>query len=306
MSSDCIPLDVVSQAWLNDCALEAKRQTDLGRLPTYIPVLGSIPPDRFALAISTVTGREEGVGDRCLRFPLMSVIKPFLLLYLLEQVGMETVFSTVGMQSSDQSYNSLSQLELDQGFPRNPMLNSGAIALCGQLALLHHDGCMAFCDWMNDQAQTYLTLDQMVLDSVRSLPNDRNRAIVKYLSQSGQLLSSAAAALNMYEQVCCLAATITDLARLGRLLVSDAIAAPHRQTVLALMMTCGLYEYSSQFAVEVGLPAKSGVSGAILAVVPRQGAIACYSPPLDAIGNSIAGVWVLRQLSSIANLNVFG
>jgi glutaminase len=306
MPSARIPLDAVSQEWLHECALEAKRQTDLGQLPTYIPALGTLTPDRFALAVSTVSGRELDVGDRSLSFPLMSVIKPFLVLYLLETVGTGAVFSHVGMQPSDQSYNSLMQLELDNGFPRNPMLNSGAIALCGQLAALHPNGCERFCDWLNTQAQTHLKLDQMVLDSVQSRPNDRNRTIAKHLSQADHLVSSAADALNVYEHVCCLAATVTDMVRLGMLLVSDAIAAPHRRAVLALMTTCGLYEYSAQFALEVGLPAKSGVSGAVLAIVPRQGAIACYSPPLDAVGNSIAGIWVLRQLSSIADLSLFG
>ena len=302
-----IPLDLVSVDALESLANNAQQHTQSGQLPTYIPALGQANPDGFSVHLLTITGQAIQVGDRPLPFALMSVMKPFILLYALEQVGAESVLRSVGIQPSDHAYNSLAQLEADRGFPRNPMINSGAIALCSRLpGATPHERCHRLCQWLNDQAQTRLTLDETILASVRDRPNEQNQAIARYLDVTDHLATSAAEALDLYEQLCCLSGTVSDLAQLGLLLVAGAIAPRHRQLVTALMMTCGLYQYSGRFAVEVGLPAKSGVSGAVLALVPRQGAIACYSPPLDAIGNSAASIWFLRQLAAQADLNVFG
>jgi glutaminase len=146
-----------------------------------------------------------------------------------------------------------------------------------------------------------------MLNSVRSVPNESNLAIARFLAQAGYV-EAEEIALDTYNHVCCLSGTIADLARLGMLLVqgNKVISLQHRRIVNALMTTCGLYQASGRFAVEVGLPTKSGVSGAILSVVPNQGAIACYSPALDEAGNSKAGLFLLRQLAQELNLSVFG
>lgn len=299
------PLDTLTPAQLDALAREAVQQAQTGQLPTYIPALEAASADEFAAYIHTVSGQCLGVGDRSIMFPLMSVIKPFLLLYLLERLGEAAVFQWVGVQTSEYAYNSLVQLEADNGFPRNPMLNSGAIALCGLLGQADR-AWEPFCRWLNEQAQVNLQMDHDVLASVRSLPNERNRAIAQYLASTEHLAAPADTALGLYEAICCISANVFDLAQLGLLLVSDRLPARSRQVVTALMTTCGLYQYSSAFAVDVGLPCKSGVSGAVLAVVPRQGAIACYSPPLDIIGNSVASLWFLRQLVSSHDLHLFG
>jgi glutaminase len=299
--------DALSAEQLEAWVTQARHQTQAGTLPRYIPALGTANPDGLAVHMATVQGRHWSAGDRHLSFALMSVIKPFVVLYACDQLGLDAVQRLVGVQPSDYPYNSLTQLERDRGFPRNPMLNSGAITLCSALpGNTPSDRGQGLCQWLNAQAQTTLALDMAMLKSVRDRPNDRNQAIAHYLDMTDHLVSSAQDALDVYEQVCCLAGTVQDLAQLGLLLVSDSIAPPHRQRVTALMLTCGLYEYSSTFAVEVGIPAKSGVSGAVLAIVPRQGAIACYSPPLDAIGNSAAGLWLLRQIATSLRLSLFG
>lgn len=299
-------LAVLTQADLDAWVAQARRFTLKGRLPDYIPQLARI--DARLLAVGVCLGTRTLVsGDFAQRFVLMSVIKPFLLLYLLEQVGVERVFQQVGMQPSDQSFYSIAQLKFDRGRPRNPMINSGAIALTGLMPKTSSsEQREAFQNWLNDRAQTRISLDQKALDSVQSLPNETNRTIADLLVQS-QFLDRADRALDTYNQLCCLSSTIADLAQLGLLLAKPHpnISPLHQQIVSALMLTCGLYEVSGTFAVKVGLPMKSGVSGALIAIVPKQGAIACYSPAIDSVGNSVAGLFLIEKLAQELGLSIF-
>jgi glutaminase len=293
-----------SQSELNQWALTARQESSQGHLPTYIPRLAIAPPQAFAAEIHAVTGEVYAVGEVECQFPLMSVIKPFIFLYLLERWGTAQVLAHVGIQPSALPFNALEQLQQDGGFPRNPLINSGAIALAALLpGATPAIACGELQTWLNQQAGCELTLDQEMLASVQSVRNPRNWAIAQELHRTGHLARSVEMSLAIYEQVCCLAGTVADLARLGLLLVNPAspLAAVHRQQVQTVMATCGLYEQSEHFMQTVGLPAKSGVSGALLALVRNGGAIACYGPPLDATGNSVAGMAFIRQVA--ANLN---
>lgn len=295
----------LTQANLEAWVAQARRFTLQGRLPDYIPQLAQV--DARALAVQTIAHQNLAAGDSAKPFVLMSVIKPFLLLYLLEQVGIERVFQQVGMEPSDQPFHSIAQLKHDEGHPRNPMINSGAIALTGLMPKASGtERCEAFRKWLNDRAETQFVLDRNALDSVRSLPNQTNRAIADLLVQH-QLLDRGDLAIDTYNQLCCLSGTIADLARLGLLLAKphDLITPTHQQIVSALMLTCGLYEASATFAVRVGLPMKSGVSGALLAIVPKQGSIACYSPAINPVGNSVAGLFLVEKLSQELGLSIF-
>jgi glutaminase len=212
------------------------------------------------------------------------------------------------MEPSDQPFHSIAQLKIDQGRPRNPMINSGAIAMAGLMSAPSGNArCELFRRWLNHYAQTRLVLDQKVLASVRSLPNETNRTIAELLCQHGYL-DQVGIVLDTYNQLCCLSGTISDLARLGLLLTHSRsdISPENQRIVSALMLTCGLYEASGRFAVQVGLPTKSGVSGAFLSIVPKQGAIACYSPAIDEVGNSVASLFLVEKLSQALNLSIFG
>ena len=277
------------------------------KLPDYIPLLAQANPTWFAVHIQGINGQIHSTGDIHLSFPLMSVIKPFVLLFLLEQLGTEAVFERVGMEPSHEPFNSLKQLQADQGWPRNPMINSGAIALASLLPGLDaRSRCESLCQWLNQRAGCQLSLDELMLSSVLSAPNERNRAIASLLARSAYV-DAAETALDTYNHICCLSGTVADLALLGTLLVrGEKSSSPkHRRTVNALMTTCGLYQTSGCFAVEVGLPTKSGVSGAMLTVVPSQCAIACYSPALNQAGNSKACLSLLQQLTQAVDLSVF-
>ncbi len=300
-------LATLTQAQLNAWVIQAQTHTQSGQLPDYIPLLAQANSTWFAVQVQGIDGQIYSAGDVTLTFPLMSVIKPFVLLFLLEHLGAKAVFSRVGIEPSDEPFNSLRQLQADGGRPRNPMINSGAIALASLLPGQNaRSRCESLCQWLNQRSKCHLFLDEAMLNSVRSVPNERNRAIATLLAESGYL-DAVETALDTYNHLCCLSGTVADLALLGMLLVQhNSMRLPeNRRIVNALMSTCGLYQASGRFAVQVGLPTKSGVSGAIVSVVPSQGAIACYSPTLDQTGNSKAGLFLLQQLSQALNLSVF-
>ena len=308
MTSPSVGLAALTQAQLDAWAIQAETHTQVGQLPDYIPLLAHANPSRFAVQINSINGSIYSSGDRTAVFPLMSVVKPFVLLFLLEQLGIKAVFERVGMEPSDEAFNSLKQLQADQGWPRNPMINSGAIALASMLPGQDaRSRCDSLRQWLNQHADCHLFLDEPMLTSVRAAGGKSNRAIARELAKFGYL-EGEETALDTYNQVCCLSGTVADLASLGMLLVQckRGILPQHRRTVNALMSTCGLYQASARFAVQVGLPTKSGVSGALLSVVPVQGAIACYSPILDDAGNSKAGLFLLEQLTQSLNLSLFG
>jgi glutaminase len=292
------------QAWV----AEVQPMTRHGQLPHYIPQLATIDADIVSIAVCTADGQCWQAGKTATPFTLMSVMKPFLLLFLLEALGADAVFDRVGTQPSDQPFYSLKQLAADRGFPRNPMINSGAITLANLVpGRSGSEKCETLRQWLNHQAGVNLTLDPAMLASVRSLPNDSNRAIAQVLQQS-QAIADLELALDAYNQLCCLQTQAQDLAKLGLLLAHQPQAKIQRQSqriVNAMMLSCGLYEASADWAVRIGLPMKSGVSGGILAIVPHQGAIGIYAPAIDDIGNSVAGALLLEKMVNELNLSLF-
>ena len=308
MNSPPTRFAALTQAQLDNWVDQAKVYAHTGRLPDYIPLLAQADAEQVAIAIQAIDGQAYLAGAIDQPFALMSVVKPLLLLFLLETSGWDAVFDRVGMEPSEQSFHSLTQLNADRGFPRNPMLNSGAIALAAMLpGAKGVERCEALRLWLNQASGSRFVLDQAMLASVRSLRNEANRAIAEVLLKAGSI-SHIETTLDTYNHICCLSGTVADLAQVGLLLAQPnaPMQSVHQRAVNALMLTCGLYEASGRFAVRIGLPIKSGVSGALLSIVPGQGAIACYSPTLDTTGNSIAGLFLLEQLTQRLNLSVFG
>ncbi|CCI09794.1 glutaminase [Microcystis aeruginosa] len=278
------------QAWIGEVHLLDRK----GQTPYYIPVLNRVNPEVFALQIHCLEGEILSWGDETVTFPLMSVIKPFLLLYLLNHLGEDAVFRRVGKQASSYPFNSLTQLQEDSGFPRNPLINSGAIALADLLGgETPESRCENLLLWLNKMGNCQLFLDRSVLESVHSYPNVHNQALSLELEKNGYI-SHRYLALETYNRICCLSGKIADLANLGKLI----LAAPFGEIILEIMTNCGLYEASQQFAIEVGFPTKSGVSGALLSILSDEGVIACYSPLLNEQGNSVLGLDLLTKLSN--------
>ncbi len=290
--------------WVEQAKVQAKR----GRVIDRIPQLAKANPGWFAAHICCESGKSLSFGDIACIFPLMSVIKTFSLLYLLERFGAETVFKWVGMKPSDAPFNSLEQLVSDRGHPRNPMINSGAITLANKLPGKDaNQRTLLFCQWLNQLAGCKLSLDEVMLASVRLTRSTANVAIANYLAEAGHL-ENLETSLDTYEQICCISGRVEDLALLGKLLACEnsRLSAQNRRIVNAVMLTCGLYEASAQFAVKIGLPMKSGIGGGLVAIVPGEGAIACYSPGLDDIGNPVGAIAFVEALAQELQLSIFG
>ncbi|MDZ8093094.1 MAG: glutaminase A [Nostoc sp. DedQUE05] len=301
-------LDKLTTKDLSVWVQQAKTQAKQGRVIDRIPQLALANPGWFAVHICCESGYTISFGDTACVFPLMSVIKTFSLLYLLEHLGAETVFGWVGVEPSDAPFNSLEQLISDRAHPRNPMINSGAITLSekfpGQNA---NQRTLLFCQWLNQLAGCQLSLDKVMLASVRLTRSTANEAIANYLAEAGHL-ENIETALDTYEQICCISGQVEDLALLGKLLACENsyLSAQNRRIVNAVMLTCGLYEASAEFAVRIGLPMKSGIGGGLVAIVPGEGAIACYSPALDGVGNPVAGLAFVEALAQELQLSIFG
>lgn len=286
---------------------QSKTQATQGKVIERIPQLAIVNPNRFAVHISCEPGENYSLGDTACVFPFMSVIKPFSLLYLLEYYGVKQVLQWVGVKSSDAPFNSLVQLIADNGYPRNPMINSGAITLADKLPGKDGNECtQLFCEWLNKLADTQLYIDANILASVRASRSQINIDITNYLYEAGHL-NNIELSLDVYEQICCISGTVEDLAKLGKVLAckSEVIKNQHRQIVNAVMLTCGLYEASAEYAVKIGLPIKSGIGGGLVAIIPNQGAIASYSPALDIVGNPVAGLALMETLSQSLQLSIF-
>ncbi|MCC5613576.1 glutaminase A [Nostoc sp. CHAB 5836] len=291
-------------AWIQ----QAKTQAERGQVADRIPQLAKANLGWFAVHICCESGKTISFGDTACVFPLMSVIKTFSLLYLLEHFGAETVFGWVGVEASDAPFNSLEQLIADRGHPRNPMINSGAITLSDKLPGKDaNQRTSLFCQWLNQLAGCQLYLDEVMLASVRLNRSTANEAIANYLAQTGHL-ENIETALDTYEQICCISGRVEDLGLLGKLLACEngCLSSQNRQIVNAVMSICGLYQASAKFAVRVGLPMKSGIGGGLVAIVPSEGAIACYSPGLDRVGNPVGAIAFVEALAQELQLSVFG
>jgi glutaminase len=286
---------------------QAKTQAAQGKVIERIPQLALANPNSFAVYISCESRDNYSLGDTACVFPFMSVIKPFSLLYLLEYYGATQVLQWVGVKPSDAPFNSLAQLIADNGHPRNSMINSGAITLADKLPGNDANECtQLFCKWLNELANTQLYIDVNILTSVRASRSQINIDITNYLHETGNL-KNIELSLDVYEQICCISGTVEDLAKLGTVLAykSEFIKNQHRQIVNSVMLTCGLYEASAEYAVKIGLPIKSGIGGGLVAIIPNHGAIASYSPALDIVGNPVAGLALMETLSQNLQLSIF-
>jgi glutaminase len=284
-----------------------------GEVATYIPELARVAPDDFGLSLVTSEGRLFEAGHCDTAFTIQSISKPFTFGMALEQLGRDAVMRHVGVEPSGDPFNSI-ELQSGTNRPFNPMVNSGAITVT---ALLHHvHGPQTFeyvLDRFSRLAGRTLSMDVDVYESERRTGH-RNRAIAHLLLNFGMVPGEAEAALDVYFRQCAIKTTCRDLATMAATLsnmgrhpiTGDSVFELGTvKDMLSIMFTCGMYDYSGQWAFRVGMPAKSGVGGGVIAVVNRQLGIGIYSPRLDAYGNSCRGVEVCAELSSRLGLHVF-
>lgn len=309
--------DLPAARHTDECLRSAHaRYADLpeGIVADYIPALAAADPDQFGLSLVGVDGSSSRVGDSDALFTIQSISKAYVLALASEAIGHEELHRTVGVNNTGLPFNSVIALELNEGDPMNPMVNAGAIAttalVAGQSAddkwSTIHRGLEAF-------AGRRLDVDEEVFRS-ESATNHRNRGIASLLESYGRLRVDSPGIVDAYTRQCSVLVTATDLAVMGATLADGGVNPITRERVvsaevcrdtLAVLAACGMYERSGEWLFEIGIPAKSGVSGGIVAIAPGKGAIGTFSPPLDAAGNSVRGQRACAYLSRELGMNVF-
>ncbi len=300
------------QRMIEDIGGEVRPLFARGRVADYIPALACIPRDKFGMAVVTVEGEEAVAGDAREPFSIQSISKLFTLTLALRHVG-EKLWKRVGREPSGSAFNSLVQLEYEHGIPRNPFINAGAHVVTDALmgARPHlRDTLLAFVrELAGNDAIAY---DDVVARS-EAETGFRNRALANFLKAEGNLHAAVDDVLDLYFHQCALAMSCLDLARATLFLAhggrgrdgARVVSVAQAKRINALMQTCGTYDAAGEFAFRIGIPAKSGVGGGIVAVVPRRLAVAVWSPAVDPLGNSVAGARALELFSARTGLSVF-
>lgn len=290
------------QTLLNRIEREARPLAQDGQVADYIPALANTPADRLGVAVCFAGGDEFVAGDSEEPFSIQSVSKVFNLAFTLDEIG-EDLWRRVGREPSGMRFNSLILLEQENGIPRNPLINPGAIVVTDAMLERRTDWARAFLERMRELSENAgIQIDEEVFASEET-HGDLNRAIAWYLKAKGNLHLHPDAATRAYFRHCSTAMSCRDVARAARFLIgpkegADLCRATHRRRrIRAVMRTCGLYDAAGDFAYRVGLPAKSGVGGGIVAISPGRYSACVWSPPLDAKGNSVAGVRALEMLT---------
>lgn len=283
-----------------------------GEVSKSIPALAQMDPDSFAISVATASGKLFEVGDIKTNFTIQSISKPFTYGLALEQYGSEFVESKVGIEPTGEDFDTVIKLD-DRGRPYNPMVNSGAIAvtsLINAVSKKSRDEEIQNC--LSNFAGRRLKLHNPTYKSEKDT-GDKNYAIGHLLKHFQILGKNIKTDLELYFKQCSLEVTSTDLAIMGATLANngvnpitkkECVSPENLRHMLSIILTCGMYNYSGEWVFDIGVPAKSGISGGILMIVPGLMAISVYSPRLDKRGNSIRGIKVCEELSKKFNLHI--
>lgn len=293
-----------------------KKYGNDGQLASYIPALLEANPNDLGVAIVDVEGRKYYAGQCEKNFTIQSISKVVSLILALGDNGRTNVFKRVDVEPTGDGFNSIVNLETkDKKRPYNPMINAGAIATT---SLIYgedgEDKLERIIKFMRKATNNpNISINEEVYVSERRT-GDRNRALAYFMKSNGMLQGDVEEILELYFRQCSIEANAIDLAMFGSVLANDGVTPWNGERLMSretcrivktIMVTCGMYDASGEFAVHIGIPAKSGVGGGILATVPRRMGIGVYGPALDKKGNSLAGIHVLKDLSEVLDLSIF-
>lgn len=305
---------VMDNDMLESILTQVRPLTGQGKVADYIPALASVEANKLAIAVSTIDGRHFQAGDADERFSIQSISKVLSLVVAMDHYQEEEIWQRVGKDPSGHPFNSLLQLEIEQGKPRNPFINAGALVVCDMLQSrlsAPRQRMLEVVRQLSDVSD--ITYDSKVARSEFD-HSARNAAIAWLMKSFGNFHNDVATVLQNYFHYCALKMSCVELAKTF-LFLADQGRAPHltrpvisplqSRQVNALMATSGMYQSAGEFAWRVGLPAKSGVGGGIVAIVPHEMAICVWSPALDEAGNSLAGIAMLEALSHQLGRSVY-
>ena len=303
-------------AAVTEIAIEMAAREARGVVAGYIPELARVDPRQFGLAVVDARGEVHAGGDVDTPFSIQSVSKVFTLTLALGMVG-DQLWRRVGREPSGNPFNSIVQLEYERGIPRNPFINAGAIAVTDVILSSHQprEALGEILRFLRSlAADNTICIDQAVAESEKRT-GFRNVALANYMKSFGVIEQTVEHTLGVYFHHCAVAMSCRQLALAMQFLAHDgvnpatgrSVVSPERaRRINALMLTCGHYDGSGEFAYRVGLPGKSGVGGGILAIAPGKASIAVWSPGLDAAGNSHLGRIALETLTKRMGWSVFG
>ncbi|PXX47243.1 glutaminase [Undibacterium pigrum] len=284
-----------------------------GKVASYIPELSKVSTQHFGMAVYCLDGSTYSIGDSQQKFSLQSVTKLFALALAFSREG-DAIWERVGREPSGNPFNSLVQLEYERGKPRNPFINAGALVIADILSARFVQSDIAVQQFARTiSGEPTIDFDMAVAQSERQTAH-RNYAIAHLMKDFGNLHNPVKTVIDSYCRQCSLTMTCAELAKAGGFLANHGSVPWSGQRILdassskrlnALMLTCGTYDAAGDFAYRVGLPAKSGVGGGILALVPGELAVAVWSPGLDATGNSLAGTYALERFTTLTARSIF-
>ncbi|MEV6107712.1 glutaminase A [Streptomyces sp. NPDC051940] len=324
------------QPLLDEIAAKVRSEVGRGAVASYIPALACVDIDHFGMAVADVEGRVAGVGDWRRPFSVQSISKLFTLALVLaerkgerepdteretepegepgtEDRGSEDIWRRVGREPSGNPFNSLVQLEYEDGIPRNPFINAGSLVVTDRLLTLTGDARGALRAFLRTESCNRTVDFNIAVADSEAEHGHRNAALAHFMADYGNLDNDVADVLAHYFSQCSIEMSCRDLALAAGFLArhglrgdgSRLLSVRAAKQVNAVMLTCGAYDAAGEFAYRVGLPGKSGVGGGIVAVVPGRCAVAVWSPGIDEQGNSVAGVAALDHFTTLTGWSVF-
>lgn len=298
---------------IDEIAMEVAPLLGQGLTADYIPELAKISPQKFGMAVRTANGDLFTVGDADERFSIQSISKLFTLTLAMISEG-DSLWQRTGREASGSAFNSLVQLEYENGIPRNPFINAGALVVTDVIISRLSNAKQSVMDFVRDLCNKSDIKFDLAVAKSESKTGHRNRALAHFLKSFGNLHNDTDAVLDAYFHHCAIAMTCVELADACMYLVRDGFNPISNKRVTtesqakyinSLMLTCGTYDDVGDFAYRVGLPGKSGVGGEIVAVMPDEFSVCVWSPGLNKSGNSLAGVKALELFTTKTGVSIF-
>ncbi len=301
------------QKVINEIYQTIHNQENVGQVASYIPELSKVDPNNFGVCLRTIENEIFGVGDWKTKFSIQSISKVLSLSLAYKILG-DSIWKRVGVEPSGNPFNSLIQLETDNGIPRNPLINAGAMVICDILISHTENATNDFLQFVRKIcSNNNINYSESIAQSEKAT-GYRNIALCNFIKSFGNIENDPAEVLDFYFHMCSIEMSCQNLTKTFMFLTDNKFRTPENERVLntsqakrinAIMETCGFYDESGEFAFKVGLPGKSGVGGGILALHPNEYCIAIWSPKLNKKGNSSRGMKFLESFTTKTNSSIF-
>ena len=313
LSSPLHAAEVDLQQLVNDVHKQFASHNE-GKNPDYIPALAAVDSDLFAISIVTADGKKYSAGDKDHSFSIQSIAKAFNLAALMNQQGDQVVVDKIGVNATGLPFSSIMAIELNEERSVNPLVNAGAIAT---VSLIKAKNAKQKWSIIESNLENFTGTDLKVQKDIYKSETDtnvKNQSIARLLSNYGRLYDDIEESVDLYTRMCSVGVNTEELAIMGATYANaginpmtkkEAVKAENVPKLLAVMATSGLYDDSGLWLYKVGLPAKSGVGGGIIAVMPGKYGIAAFSPPVDAAGNSVRAQLAIAEIAKRLKANVF-